>query len=195
VRQPASAQSPAFAERGAITDLGRQASAVLIHLYPERVGFVVIERIIFGIARREDGSRFTRGEHIATHVALRTQMLPRSQYFLECLSPIPHRLAIHLYNDMSDNRWSDPFVGEGKVNVGRIAAVEFEDWSHSRAHLLALHIGGVTGDTQSQKPDKGRDDCVISACATRLRLFRHGADHIAGRLSVNQSAFGTAAIR
>jgi hypothetical protein len=94
VRQPASAQSPAFAERGAITDLGRQASAVLIHLYPERVGFVVIERIIFGIVRSEDGPRFARGKHMTPHVALRTQMLPRSQYFLESLLPIPHRLAI-----------------------------------------------------------------------------------------------------
>jgi hypothetical protein len=50
---------------------------------------------------------------------------------------------------MPDNRWSDPFVGEGKVNVGRIAAVEFEDWPYCRAHLLALHVGGVARNTQS----------------------------------------------
>jgi hypothetical protein len=123
----------------------------------------------------------TRGEHIAPHVALRTQMLPRSQYFLEGLPPIPHRLAVYLYNDMPDNRRSDPFVGEGKVNVGRIAAVEFEDWPHRRAHLLALHVGGVPRNAQSQKPNKGRDDCVVSAGAARSPLFRHEADLIAAR--------------
>src|SRR5512133_3042342 len=106
-------------------------------------------------------------------------MLARSQYSLECLLPIPHRLAIHLYNDMPDNRRSDSFVGEDKVN-GRIAAVEFEDGPHRRTHLLALDVGGVSGNTQSTESDKSRDDRIISAGATRLRLFRHGADLIGG---------------
>src|SRR6266516_3233178 len=147
-RQSAGAQCPAFAERGAITDLDHNPEAVFIHLHPERVRFVVIERTIFRIVRSEDGPRFTRGEHMTIHIALRTQMLPRSQYFLECLLPIPHRLAIYPYNDMPDNRRSDTFVGERKVNVGRIAAVEFEDWPHRRAHLLALHVGSVTRNAQ-----------------------------------------------
>src|SRR6266536_4919579 len=121
-----------------------------------------------------------------THVALRKQMLPRSDYFLECLLPIPHRMPIYHYNDMPDNRRPYPFVGQGKVNVGRIAAVEFEDGPHRRTHLLALHVGGVSGNTQSAESDKGRDDCVISAGATRLLLVRHGADHIVAALSVNQ---------
>jgi hypothetical protein len=94
-RQPASAQGPAFAKRGAVADLDRHASTVLIQLYPERVGFVEIEGIIFGIARSENGHRFTCGEHMTTRVALRTQMLPRSQYSLERLLPIPDRLPIH----------------------------------------------------------------------------------------------------
>src|SRR5437764_15292293 len=89
----AGAQCPAFSERGAITDLDRHAEAFLIHLHPERVRFVEIERIIFGIARSEDSPRFARGEHIAIHVALRTKMLPRSQYFLHDLVPITHTLA------------------------------------------------------------------------------------------------------
>jgi hypothetical protein len=177
-RQPASAQSPAFAERGAIADLDRHAEAFLIHLHPEWIRFVEIERIIFGIVRSEDGSRFTRGEHMASHVALRTHMLPRSQYFLEGLPPIPHRLAIDPYNDMPDNRRSDPFVSEGKVDVGRIAAVEFEDGPHSGTHLLALHVGGVTRNTQSQESNKGRNDCVVSARAARCPVFRHEADLI-----------------
>ena len=110
---------------------------------------------------------------MTAHVALRTQMLPRSQYSLECLLPIPHRLAIHPYNDMADNRRSDPFVGKGKVNVGRIAAVEFEDGPHRGTHLLALHVSGITGHTQSAKSHEGRDHCVISAGATRFLVVRH----------------------
>src|SRR4030095_8699300 len=120
-----------------------------------------------------------------THVALRKQMFPRSEYFLECLLPIPHRLPIYHYNDMPDNRRPDPFVGEGIVNVGRIAAVEFEDGPHRGTHLLALHVGGISGNTQSTEPDKGRDDRIIPAGATRLRLFRHGADLIGGWVYVN----------
>ena len=114
-------------------------------------------------------------------------MPTRSEQYLQRFPPILHRLAIYLYNDMPDYRRTDPFVGEGKVNVGRIAAVEIEDWPHRRPHLLALHVGGISGNTQSADSHKGRDDCVISAGATRLRLFRHDADHIAGRLSVSQS--------
>jgi hypothetical protein len=72
------------------------------------------------------------------------------------------------------------------VNVGRIAAVEFKNGPHRRTYLLALHVGGVSGNTQSAEPDKRRDDCIISAGAARLLLFRHGADHIVGGLSVNQ---------
>ena len=72
---------------------------------------------------------------------------PGPQYSPECLFPIPHRLAIHFYNDMGDNRRSDPLVGEGKMNVGRIAAVEFEDRPYRGTHLLALHVGGISGNT------------------------------------------------
>src|SRR5438034_8135959 len=85
---------------------------------------------------------------------------------------------------MPDNRRSDSFVGEDKLN-GPIAAVEFEDGPHRSTHLLALHVGGISGNTQSAESDQGRDDCVISAGATRLRLFRHGADLIGGWVYVN----------
>src|SRR5258705_701329 len=91
---------------------------------------------------------------MTTHVALRTQMLPRSQYSLERLFPIPDRLSIHPYNDIPDNRRSDSFVSEGKVNVGRIAAVEFKDGPHRGPHLLALHVGGVTDTHRAQTPTK-----------------------------------------
>src|SRR5258705_6475771 len=114
-------------------------------------------------------------------------MLARPQQLLECLMPVDHRLAIDFHNDMPDNRRSDSFVSEGKVNVGRIAAVEFKDGPHRGTHLLALHVGGISGNTQSTESDKGRDDCVISAGATRLRLFRHDADLIADWVCVNQA--------
>jgi len=107
-----------------------------------------------------------------THVALRSQ-IPRSQYSLDCFPPIPYRLAIYHYNDMPDNRRTDSFVGEGKVNVGRIAAVEFENGPDRGTHLLALHVSGVTGHTQSAKSDQGRYDCVISAGSTRFLVVRH----------------------
>ncbi|PYL63830.1 MAG: hypothetical protein DMF20_11725 [Verrucomicrobia bacterium] len=73
------------------------------------------------------------------------------------------------------------------MNVGRVAAVEFENWPYCRANLLALHVSGVTGNTQSQKSNKGCDDGVVSAGAARLLLLRHGADHIAGGVSVNRA--------
>ncbi len=69
-----------------------------------------------------------------------------------------------------------------------IAAVEFEDGPHRCAHLLALHVGGVSSNGHSQEPNKGRDDRFVSAGAARLLLILgHGADHIAGRVSVNQA--------
>ena len=79
--QPVSAQGPAFAERRAVADLDRHTSTVLIQLHPERVRFFEIEGLIFRIVRGEDGHRFARGEHTTTHVALRTQMLPRAPVF------------------------------------------------------------------------------------------------------------------
>ena len=47
-------------------------------------------------------------------------------------------------------------------------------------------MGGVTRNTQGQESYKGCNHCVVSAGATRLRLFRHAADHIAGRCRVNR---------
>jgi hypothetical protein len=85
VRQPAGAQSPAFAERGAITDLGRQASAVLIHLYPERVGFVESDRVAVGVAWGKHVHRFTCREHMAAYVALGIPMLSWAHQF--CRAP------------------------------------------------------------------------------------------------------------
>ena len=177
----AAAQSPAFAQSGAVTDLDGDAGAIRVQFHPERVGFVEIERLTPGIERSEDGHRFTRGKHMTTHVALRTQMLPRSQYSFERLLPIPDRLSIHPYNDTPDNRRSDSFVSEGKVNVRRIAAVEFKDGPHRGTHLLALHVGGVSGNTQSTESDKRRDDCVISAGATRFLIVRHATTLVLSR--------------
>ena len=114
-------------------------------------------------------------------------MLPRSQYFLEDLVPILRRLPIYLYYDMPDQRWTDTFVSKRKMNVRRVTAVEFEDRPYRGAHLLTLHVGGITRNAQSQESNKGCDDGVVSAGAARLLLLRHGGDHIAGAVSVNQA--------
>jgi hypothetical protein len=184
---PASAQGPTFAERRAVADLDRHAEATRIQFCPERIGLVERDRVLRVIVRSEHVHRFTGREYTTAHVALLTRMVSRPKNFLEHVSPILHRLIIDLHDDMLNNRRSDPFVGEGKVN-GPIAAVEFEDGPHRSTHLLALHVGGISGNTQSTESDKGCDDCVISAGPTRLRLFRHDGDLIAGWVCVNRAA-------
>jgi hypothetical protein len=77
-------------------------------------------------------------------------MLTRSEQFLHRFTPIFYRLIIHFYYYMPNQRRTDTFVSKRKMNVGRVAAVELEDWPDRRAHLLALHVGSVTGDTHSQ---------------------------------------------
>ena len=124
---------------------------------------------------------------MAAHVALGAVILARSQQFLEYLSPILHRLVVYLYDNIFDDGWADSFVSQGKMNVGSIAGLVLEDRPDRRAHLLALHPSGITGNTQSQESDKGRNDCVVSAGAARLLFLRHGVDLIAGRVSVNQA--------
>ena len=61
------------------------------------------------------------------------------------------------------------------MNVRLVAGIEFEDRPHRRAHLLALHVSGISGDTQSARAQtEGCDDCVISAGATtRFLVVRH----------------------
>ena len=98
---PAGAQSPSFTERGAIADLDRDVTATRIQFCPKRIGFVEWDRVLGLIMRSETVHRFTRREHATAHVALLTRMVSRSQYFLEGLLPIPHRLAIYLHNESS----------------------------------------------------------------------------------------------
>ena len=77
-------------------------------------------------------------------------VLPRSDEFVERLIPILYRLSVHSHNDVPDDCRADCFVSNGKVNVWPVAAVEFQDWPYRRAHLLALHVGGVTTNTHSE---------------------------------------------
>jgi hypothetical protein len=165
----ASAQGPAFAERGGIVDLDRHALAVLVRFFPPWVGLVENERFPgAGIKRSENGLRFTRREHITAHVTLRTMMLPRSEPYFEHLPPIFHRLPVHFHNHVSDDRGTNSFVCESEVNVGGIVSLILEDWPNCRAHLLSLHVGGVTGNTQSQESNNGRDHYVVSTGAARV---------------------------
>ena len=114
-------------------------------------------------------------------------MLSRPEQFLHRFIPIFYRLIIHFHYDILDQRRTDTFVSKRKMNVGRVAAVELEDWPYRRTHLLPLHVGGVTGNTESQEPNKRRDHCVVSAGAARLLLLQHGGEHIADAVSVNQA--------
>ena len=60
-RPAACVQRPALTQRGTVTDFNRNAEALRVHLYPERIGLVEVEWIVVGIARSEDSHRFTRG--------------------------------------------------------------------------------------------------------------------------------------
>ena len=102
--------------------------------------------------------------------------VPGSEDFLEHFGPIAHRLTIHFHNDMADNGRTDAFVGRGKMNVGIVAAIEFQDGPDGGAHLLALHVSGVTGDAQRANSYQRRDNCVVSAGAAPSLLFRHEDD-------------------
>src|SRR5262249_39321666 len=147
--QSAGSQSPAFTERGAIADLDRDAAATSIQFCPKRIGFIEWDRILGFVMRSEYVHRFTSREDATAHVALFARMVPRPKSSFEHVGPIFHRLIIHLQDDMLNDCWSDAFVGESKSNRA-IAAVEFEDWPYRRTHLLALHVGGVTGNTHSK---------------------------------------------
>src|SRR5438552_5012629 len=100
-------------------------------------------------------------------------MFPGAEQFLEDLCPIFHRLVVHPDDNIFDDRRADSFVGNGEMNVGRIACLVFEDGPYSRAHLLALHPSRVTGNAKSQESDKCCNDCVVSTSATKLFLLRH----------------------
>ena len=76
-------------------------------------------------------------------------------------------------------------------------ALLLSNWriGQTAARLLALHVGGVTGNTHSHAPNEGRDDRFVSGCRAGLLLLRHGADLIAGGVSVNQCyLFGVSAL-
>jgi hypothetical protein len=185
--RPAATQGPTFAERGAIADLDRDAAATRIQLCPKRIGFVERDRISSVIVRSENVCRFTRREYTIAHVALLTRMVSGPKNFFEHLGPILHRLIIHLHDDMLNDRWSDAFVGESELNRP-ISAIELEDRPDRSAHLLALHVSSITGNTQSTESDKGRDDCVISAGAALSLVLRHEAEASSASTDVNRVA-------
>ena len=92
---------------------------------------------------------------MTAHVARLTRMVSGPKNFFEHLDPILHRLIIHLQDHMLNDRWSDAFVGQGKMNRP-IAAVELEDRPDRSAHLLALHVSGVTRNTQARIQQKSQ---------------------------------------
>jgi len=63
---------------------------------------------------------------------------------------------------LNDGR-SDAFVSQGELNRP-IAGIEFEDGPDRDAYLLAQHVSGITGNTQSTEPFAVRQ-------STRSRSF------------------------
>ena len=61
---PTAVQRPAFAERGAITDLDLDTFASLVYFDPERVGSIAGDRIAPGIPRRDRKDSSLRSRHI-----------------------------------------------------------------------------------------------------------------------------------
>lgn len=115
---------------------------------------------------------------MAVHVALGivTFMLGirrRTEKFVEHRRPIPDRLAVYFYNRMFDDGRADSLVSEREMN-GTIARIEFEDWPHLRAHLLALHVSSVAGNAQRAEADEHRNPCLVSDGAARRLVLRHG---------------------
>ena len=104
-------------------------------------------------------------------------------------APGPNRLAVHLYDDVANDRRADSFVRQGETNVRRVAAIELQDGPDRRSHLLSLHVGGVPGNAQGAEADKRGDDRIISGRRSPRLLFRHSRDVIASTSSVNQSSF------
>jgi hypothetical protein len=100
-------------------------------------------------------------------------MFSRPDQFIEQGIPISHWLIIYLHNDMAYDRRANAFVGERKVNVRTVAAIKFENRPDGRAHLLALHVGGVTGDAHSHQGNKSRDKRVVSTGGRPCLFLRH----------------------
>ena len=174
-----SAQSPTFAKRGRITDLDRDVIATGVQFLPERIGSVELKRIAILAVRGEHVPRFARREDMTADIGFLAWMVSRPKNFLEHFVPILHRLIVNFDDDMFNNCRSDAFVGEGELDRS-VAGVEFENRPDSCAHLLALHVGGITGNAQRQKSNQRRDDRIISArAATPCRIFlRHATDRI-----------------
>src|SRR5262249_48704318 len=162
-----------------VADLDSDSKAILVRLVEEWIASIVIDRLAIGPHRLKNGHRFTGREHMVTHVAFGRVMLARSHQFIEGLLPILHRLVVYSNDHILYDRRARPLVGESEVNIRRIATIELKNRPNRRAHLLALHVGSVSGNTQRQETNESRDDRSISA-GRRLRfLFRHGAELIA----------------
>ena len=184
--RPACVQRPALTQRGTVTDFDRNAEALRVHLYPGRIGLVEVEWIVGGIARSEDSHRFPRGQDATIHVALRVVRRARAEKLIVHFTPIPDWVVIDLDNNLSYDRGADSLIRQAQLDR-TIATVELENRPDGRAHLLALHVCRIGGNTQSQESYQAHYDCLITNNRSRRLLFRHDADHIAGKVRVNQS--------
>lgn len=95
------------------------------------------------------------------------------EQFLERLGPIADRLPVDRHYDMTDDGGSDSFVLEDQSNLRVIAGAVLEDRPNGRAHLLALDVGGVTGDEKRGNADQRGDDGFVWDFAPAL-VCAHG---------------------
>lgn len=103
---------------------------------------------------------------MAIDATFREPVLTRAEDFPEHFAPVLDRLTIYFHDNLSNKCRSDTLVSESEVNVGRVTAVEFENRPDCGAHLLALHISGVTGNAQGKSTNQGRYDRLIAADRT-----------------------------
>ena len=91
----------------------------------------------------------------------------------ERFDPVNHRLAIHLHNDMADDRGAHALVGQDEV-MSDVCCYLIQDRPH-RPHLLTLHVSGITGYSQGAEPTNVESSHHIGwRCA--LPSARHDAD-------------------
>ena len=166
-RQSAGAQSPTFSECRAVADLDRDVAATRVQFCPKRIGFVERDRVLGFIMRSEHVHRFTCREHATAHIALFTRMVSGAKNFFEHLGPILHRLIIHVEDDVLMIAGPTPLLARAN-RIGQLLLSNSRTGQTRRAHLLALHVGSVTGNTHSEQCNEGCDDRFVSGGRARL---------------------------
>ena len=117
---------------------------------------------------------------MVVHVGLGEFVGLRAKQFLQHIPPLPHGLSIDCHYDVANDRRSNPFVIQVEADVRVVARAVFEDRPDGGADLLALDVGGVTGNEERGNADERGDDGFVSNLAPGL-ICSHGRDGSEGR--------------